>query len=151
MSSQYEFEHFKLHPFKNVKIRILDIIDDCNDRVERENFFILKYKTVYPYGLNDRVNNVSVTGIKDNTCIYKEVLNNITFDSNRRVRIRSRNKVNRFIDFNEVLQDINEAIFSSNNIVGYVKRKILGLKRSKAKVFAKHVKIFELNITLLRI
>ena len=143
VQSQYEFEHFKLHPFNNVKIRILDIIDDCNDRVERENFFILKYKTVYPYGLNDRVNNVSVTGIKDNTCIYKEVLNNITFDSNRRVRIRSRNKVNRFIDFNEVLQDINEAIFSSNNIVGYVKRKILGLKRSKAKVFAKHVKNFE--------
>ena len=121
---QYEFEHFKLHPFIQAKIRILDIVEDCKARLERENYFILRYRTAYPYGLNDRVNNISVTGIKDDTCVYKEVFSNIRFDNNRQVRTRSKKKINRFIDFDIFLKDIDEAICTSNNIIGYIKGKI---------------------------
>ena len=64
IQSKYEFEHFKMHSFKQAKINILAIIDDYNRRIELENFYILKYKTAYPYGLNGRVNNISITAIR---------------------------------------------------------------------------------------
>ena len=150
VQSQYEFDHFKLHPFKHSKIKILDIVEDFNSRLERENYFILKFKTVYPYGLNDRVNNISATAIKDNTCIYKDFLSSFTFDNNRLIRTRSQNKMNRFINFKDYIEDINDAIRTSNNVIGYVKNKILGLKRSKAKVFIKFVKEFDFKYYLVK-
>ena len=106
---EYEFEHFKMHPFKQAKINILDIIDDDNKRIELENFYIIKYKTVYPYGLNDRVNNVSITAVKDSSCIYKEVFSNIT-NNVQPFRMRSHSKRNLYIDFNMFISDIDEAI-----------------------------------------
>ena len=148
--SEYESEHFKIHSFKHIRIKILDIVEDSNIRLERENYFIIKYKTVYPYGLNDRVNNISVTGIKDSICIYKEIFSNINFNDNRHVRIRSQNKRNIFIDFNNYLIDIDNAILSNSNFVGYVKHKILGLKRSKAKVFTKFVKDFDFKYHIVK-
>ena len=87
IQNKYEYEHFKLHPFNRAKIRILDITDNYHTRLELENLYIIKYKTAYPYGLNDRVNNISVTAIKEETCIYKEIFSNITFTSVRSVRI----------------------------------------------------------------
>ena len=150
VQSQYEYDHFKLHPFKHAKIRILDIVDDNNNRLERENYFILKYRSIYPYGLNDRVNNISITGIKDNTCVYKEVLSTIRFDNNRHTRIRSRRKINRFINFDDFLKDLDDAILLNNNVVGYIKGKILGLKCSKVKVLAKLVKDFEFKYYLIK-
>ena len=149
IQSKYEFEHFKMHSFKQAKISILDIIDDDNNRIELENYYIIKYKTVYPYGLNDRVNNISVTAVKDSFCIYKEIFSNIT-DNVQPIRMRSQNKRNLFIDFNMFINDIDEAILSKSNIVGYVKGKILGLKRSKAKVFTKFVKEFKFRYYLIQ-
>ena len=150
IQNKYEYEHFKLHPFNHAKIRILDITDNYHTRLELENLYIIKYKTAYPYGLNDRVNNISVTAIKEETCIYKEIFSNITFTSVRSVRRRSNNKRNMYIDFNEFINNIDKAITSSNNIVGYVKGKILGLKRSKAKVFVKYVKDFKFTYDLIK-
>ena len=150
IQSKYEFEHFKMHSFNQAKINILAIIDDYNRRIEQENFFIIKYKTAYPYGLNDRVNNVSITAIKDNTCIYKDIFSIITVNNIRPFRMRSRNKRNLFIDFQELIKDIDDAILSKNNIVGYVKDKILGLKRSKAKVFTRFVKDYKFRYYLIQ-
>ena len=110
IQNRYEFEHFKLHPFNHAKIKILDVIDDYNNRIELENLYIIKYKTVYPYGLNDRVNNISVTAIKNETCIHKEIFSNITFDATRSIRRRGSNKINMYIDFNELVNDIDNAI-----------------------------------------
>ena len=152
IQNKYEFEHFKLHPFNRVQINILDVMDDTSSRLELENLYIIKYKTAYPYGLNDRVNNISVTAIKDDTCIYKEVLSNIIFEDNSstRYRMRSRNKRNTYINFNEFIKDIDEAIVSRNNIIGYIKGKILGLKRSKAKVFINYVRDFKFRYYLVK-
>ena len=47
-----------------------------------------------------------------------------------------------FIDFNRFLTDINDATLSNKNVVGYVKGKILGLKRSKARILVRYVKDF---------
>ena len=150
VQKQYEYDHFRLHPFKFAKIKILDIIDNSSNRLERENYYIIKHKTVYPYGLNDRVNNISITGIKETTCIYKDVFSNIDFVNNRHVRTRSKKKINIFIDFNKFLIDINDAIKSNTNIVGYIKGKILGLKRSKAKVLVNYVVKFEFHYYLIK-
>ena len=150
IQNRYEFEHFKLHPFNHAKIKILDVIDDYNNRIELENLYIIKYKTVYPYGLNDRVNNISVTAIKNETCIHKEIFSNITFDATRSIRRRSSNKINMYIDFNELVNDIDNAIVSKNNMVHYIKGKILGLKRSKAKIFTKYVRDFDFRYYLVK-
>ena len=149
VQSKYEFEHFKMHSFKHAKINILDIIDDDNNRIELENFYIIKYKTVYPYGLNDRVNNISVTAIKDSSCIYKEIVNNVN-NNVQPFRMRSQNKRNQFINFNMYINDIDEAIVSKSNIVGYVKGKILGLKRSKARVLTRFIKEFKFRYYLVQ-
>lgn len=61
-SSNYniEFDHFSRHSFESVIIHILDIIPNFQERLDRENFFIIKYKTLVPYGLNDMLNNTQV-------------------------------------------------------------------------------------------
>ena len=150
IQNKYEFEHFKMHSFNQIKIYILDVIDDDRRRIEMENFYIIKYKTAYPYGLNDRVNNISITAIKDNTCIYKDIFSNINVDNNGRFRFRSRNKRNQFVNFDEFIIDIDEAILTENNVVGFVKGKILGLKRSKARVFTRCVKNFKFKYYLIQ-
>ena len=152
IQNKYEFEHFKLHSFDHVKINILDVTNDNNYRLELENLYIIRYKTAYPYGLNDRVNNVSVTSIKDSTCIYKEIFSDVMFNNNSivRNRRRSNNKRNIYIDFINFVEDLNEAIASKNNIVGYIKGKILGLKRSKANVLIDYVKDFEFGYYLIK-
>ena len=150
IQSKYEFEHFKMHSFKQVKIYILAINDDNNKRMELENFYIIKYKTVYPYGLNDRVNNISVTSVKENTCIYKEIFIDVNTNRYTTLRTRSQNKRNHFINFDEFIKDVDEAILSKNNIVGYLKGKILGLKRSKVKVFTRYVKDYKFRYSLIQ-
>ena len=151
IQNKYEFEHFKLHSFNQVKISILNVTNDTNYRLELENLYIIRYKTAYPYGLNDRVNNISVTSIKDSTCIYKEIFSDVMFNNNLvRNRIRSNNKRNIYIDFIEFVEDLNEAITSKSNIIGYIKGKILGLKRSKAYVLIDYVKDFEFQYYLIK-
>ena len=151
IQNKYEFEHFKLHSFNQVKISILNVTNDTNYRLELENLYIIRYKTAYPYGLNDRVNNVSVTSIKDSTCIYKEIFSDVMFNNNLvRNRRRSNNKRNIYIDFIEFVEDLNEAITSKSNIIGYIKGKILGLKRSKAYVLIDYVKDFEFQYYLIK-
>ena len=151
VQSKCEFDNFKLHSFEYVKIKILDVTDDTNYRLEQENLFIIKHKTAYPYGLNDRVNNISVTANKDNTCIYKDVFSNITFETtNNLIRNRSNNIKNIFINFKEFIKDIDEAVNTKKNVIGYIKGKILGLKRSKAKVFGNYVKSFEFRYYLIK-
>ena len=104
IQSKYEYDHFQLHPFRLAKINILDIVDDHNKRLELENLYIIKHKTAYPYGLNDRVNNISVSSIIENTCIYQEVYSDLNFDNTGYVRTRSQNKNNIFINFKEFIK-----------------------------------------------
>ena len=56
----------------------------------------------------------------------------------------------RCINFDELVKDIDDAITSRNNVIRYIKGKILGLKRSKAKVFINYVKEFEFRYYLIK-
>jgi hypothetical protein len=52
-----EFEHFQKHSFENVEIEILAINPKTEERLCYENQYILQHNTIYPYGLNQIVNN----------------------------------------------------------------------------------------------
>ena len=153
IQSKHEFEHFKIHPFKKVKIEILDIVPEQNRRLELENYYIIKYKTAYPYGLNDRVNGVSMTSVKNDNCVYSNVFgrqnpaNNI---NNNRVRSKNKNKNNRYVDFPRFLEVIDNETLKQKDLVKYVKGKILGLKISKCKVLVKHVIKYNFKYKLLK-
>ena len=144
-SSKYEFEHFKIHSFNKAIIDILCIEPDHNRRLELENKFIIDLKTAYPYGLNDRVNNVSVTSTKDNLCIYQAFFKENSMSIPKTNRVRSKNRNNKHIDMNEFLNDICTNCFYKSNFIKYVKGKILGLSRRKAKVLIKFVNTFKFN------
>lgn len=65
-NSTFEILHFANHGFNNIKIEILDFVYKESERLQRENHFILRYKTLYPYGLNTVLNNLNLNGL----CIY---------------------------------------------------------------------------------
>lgn len=56
-----EFNHFSIHNFDSVIIHILDIVPNLQDRLVKENFYIINHKTLVPYGLNDLFNNTQIT------------------------------------------------------------------------------------------
>ena len=140
IQSKFEFEHFKIHPFKKAKIDILDIESDHNKRLELENKYIIKFKTAYPFGLNDRVNNTSVGSVKDNLCIYKNYFDNNSLSVPKTNRIRSKNRNNRYIDMDIFMEEISNQSFDKPNMIKFIKNKILGLKINKAKLLIKFIK-----------
>ena len=144
-SSKYEFEHFKIHSFNKAVIDILHIEPDHDRRLELENKCIVDLKTAYPYGLNDRVNNISVTSTKDNLCIYQAFFKDNSMSTPKTNRVRSKNKNNRYIDMNEFLDEICTNSINKSNFVKYVKGKILGLSRSKAQVLVNYLNGFKFN------
>ena len=144
-SSKYEYEHFKIHPFSKVIIDILCIEPDQDKRLELENKYIIDLKTAYPFGLNDRVNNISVSAVKDKNCIYSTFFNNNSMSIPKTNRVRSKNRRNRHLDMNEFLDEICKDCFKKNNFIKYVKGKILGLSCKKAKVLISYLKTFKFD------
>ena len=142
-SSKYEFEHFKIHSFNKAVIDILHIEPDHDRRLELENKYIINLKTAYPYGLNDRVNNISMTSAKDNFCIYQAFFQENSIPKTNRVRSKNRN--NRYIDMNEFLDVICINSINKSNFIKYVKGKILGLSCRKAKVLINFLNTFKFN------
>ena len=132
IQSKFGCEHFKIHSFSKVKIDILDIESDHNKRLELENKYIIKFKTAYPFGLNDRVNNTSVSCVKDKLCIYQNYFNNNSLSTPKTNRIRSKNRTNKYIDMELFLEEINNHSFNKSNAIKFIKSRILGLKDSKA-------------------
>ena len=144
-SNKYEYDHFKIHSFNKAVIDILCIEPDQDRRLELESKYIVNLKTAYPYGLNDRVNNISVTSVKDKLCIYKSFFKVNSTSIPKTNRIRSKNRINRFIDFKDFLDEVCKNCFNYHDFVKFVKGKILGLSRRKAKLFIPFVKNFKFN------
>jgi len=59
----FEFQHYKVHDFKNITITVIDIIKDHKDRLFHENKYIYLHKTMFPYGLNQIYNNHLIPNI----------------------------------------------------------------------------------------
>lgn len=153
-----EFEHFNIHSFKNAKIEILDVESDHNKRLQLENMYIIKYQTAYPYGLNDRVNNCSIYSIQVNHCIFQNFfMNDLSSVRTDRVRSLIKNRKT-FINFEMLLEEINNQCMNKNNMVKYIKCKILGLRITQAKFLSKfiynfkfkHIHIRDLIVDLLK-
>jgi len=142
---KYEFEHFKIHSFNKSIIDILCIEPDQDRRLELENKFIIDFKTAYPYGLNDRVNNLSITSFKDKLCIYKSFFKTNSMSLPKTNRVRSKNRNNRRLDMNEFLDDIFKNSCNKSRFVKYIKGKIFGLSRRKAKILIPFIKKFKFN------
>lgn len=62
-----EFDHFSTHPFSKVIISILDIVVSQEDRLIKENNYMLIYKTIIPFGLNDTFNHTQINHSNCNT------------------------------------------------------------------------------------
>ena len=144
-SSKYEFDHYKIHPFNKAVIDILCIEPDHERRLELENKFIVDLKTAYPYGLNDRVNNISVSSVKDNLCIYQSFFKENSMSVPKTNRVRSKNINKRYIDMDLFLNDICIKSIGKSNFIKYVKGKILGLSRTKAKALIKFLQNFKFS------
>ena len=145
--SKYEFEHFKIHSFNKAVIDILHIEPDHKKRLELENKYIIDLKTAYPYGLNDRVNNISVSSVKNNLCIYQTFFknNSMSVPKTNRVRSKGRKFNGRYVDMNNFLNEICVNSVEKSKFIKYVKGKILGLSRRKAKVLISFLKTFKFN------
>ena len=145
IQSKIEVEHFKIHSFSKVKINVLDT--ECNNdkRLESENRYIIKFRTLYPYGLNDRVNNCSISSVKDNLCIYQNYLQCYTSDNTSKTnRVRSKSKnVGKYIDFRIFIEDIAKVCFNKSRLIKFIKGKIMGLKIRQAKVLFKLIDDFK--------
>ena len=118
---------------------------DHNRRLELENKFIVDFKTAYPYGLNDRVNNISVTSVKNNLCIYQAFFKENSMSIPKTNRVRSKNRNCRYVDMNKLLNEISADSTDKSNFIKYVKGKILGLSQRKAKVLINFLKNFKFN------
>ena len=104
-----------------------------------------RVKTAYPFGLNDRVNNISVTSVKNNLCIYQAFFRENSMSFPKTNRVRSRNKNGRYVDMNKLLDEICTKSIGKSNFIKYVKGKILGLSRRKANVLINFLKNFKFN------
>ena len=134
-----------MHPFNKAVIDILCIEPDHDRRLELENKFIINFKTAYPYGLNDRVNNISVTSVKNSLCIYRSFFKENSVSIPKTNRVRSKNRNNKYVDMNVFLNDICTNSIGKSDLIKYVKGRILGLSRTKAKVLISFLKNFKFS------
>ena len=48
-----EIIHFQSHDFQKAKVCIIEIVNNLGERKVREDIHMMKYRTLYPFGLND--------------------------------------------------------------------------------------------------
>lgn len=63
----FEIAHFRLHDFENISIAILAVENDLKKRLILENNLILKFHSLFPYGLNTHLSHVDLDKI---SCIW---------------------------------------------------------------------------------
>lgn len=56
----FEISHFRINSFSNIRIEILEHVEDKNNRLARENDFMLRFRTIYRYGLITLINKVNI-------------------------------------------------------------------------------------------
>lgn len=143
-NSTFEIKHFNLHGFGNIVVQILGQFFDDNIRLEKENYFILYKKSLYPYGLNTVLNQISIS---NDTCIFRlfNFFTDPNFTYNRGCR-GSRNGGSALYHSNIVplifLTDLHKN-FSNNLNVGYLKSVIFGLRFGTLRKLQKQINTFK--------
>lgn len=115
-SNTLEIEHFKMHGFNNISIRILDLVPDTKTRLWWENKHIVQFLTSFPYGLNTIIFNkhLNTTFIMDskNSPVYNNTMqnNNKIIDKNKkRGTSENKNTMDKNINKLKIFMQMNEA------------------------------------------
>ena len=123
---------------------------DLNRRLELENECIIKYKTAYPFGLNDRVNNISISSVKDDLCIYKDIFTSNFVATPRANRIRSKQRSGKYIDFDRFMGEIEANSLNEKDLIKYIKGKLFELNKNKARFLVKIFHNYKFKYSLIK-
>lgn len=82
----FEILHFQEHNFNQANFIILKEVTDLNDRLNYENLFICNLNSLFPYGLNSRLNGEGTPDLNSSCIMSKfKIINNYNwFKINRR-------------------------------------------------------------------
>lgn len=141
--NSFELQHFAFHSFQGLTLDILDIIPNAKDRLFKESLYILKHKTLYPYGLNTHLNNQINTNSFSIFHLFLLYTNfNIEHFSKHMRKRGSRSTPNKFINFAELTIQVEELLYTKDFIKA-IKTKIFSLKRKTLKAFTKFILQYE--------
>ena len=125
-----ELKHFQKHSFGNIFVNIIEICEDYKERMLLENYYMTKFGTLYPYGLNNLFNGLVVSKKIREFCVYSLFVKD--FNGNKR-RARGRrgkrlsvllqsdtfvNSVNAFRQHElnlEIARNIKRVVFGTKN------------------------------------
>lgn len=137
-NKHFIYQHFHNdHSSADMTIRILESVTEDNktDLTQRETFWIEQLNTIYPYGLNDRINGwgtVSDTDIETSKTVpyFKNPLN---ISVRRKNRTRRKRRTSKKIN-DGIFKDIN-TLFNTRNMTNssQLHRKLYILLRSCTK------------------
>lgn len=147
-NTTYEIKHFKKHGFTNIDIQIMEIVSEEKDRLLKEDLYILKHRSLYPYGLNTNLNFYK----SDINCIYnlfyEFAFNKFERNNNPRSKRGSRinsGNINNIIP--EYFIDNLEKSFITDCNVKFVKTEIFKLKIKKIKKLKDTLQDFQFTDT----
>lgn len=131
----FEINHFKLHGFQNILLEILAHIEGEKDRLKAEDEFIFEERTLYPYGLNVKLNNYNIENTGNIYCFLN------MFNTKRKIyrKFRGPHTRSRHINLLQPKNWINilERDFLSNFKVQKIKTSVFSLKlRTLGKINA---------------
>lgn len=132
----FELEHFQKHSFSKIEITILEVKHELSERLDLENLYICKQKTLYPYGLNTKFN--GNCNFENNSSIYGKFR---VFEDFARhgVKIRGKrgSKIMKFeSDLVKLFREFNQGEISSC-LIRFIKQGIFMTKNKALNWFIK--------------
>jgi len=129
-----EIQHFQKHPFDNIKIEILDLVEDAKERLISENNNMILHKTTYPYGLNDKYNRQNLTTLKNYECIHNLFrTSGRNLDHKRGRRSFTNHPLKRYIDLKAWFNFWQDNFESLENVVNKIKNDLNFMNLQKIK------------------
>lgn len=111
-----EIQHFRSHDFKNISINILHFETDKSKRLQLETFYMIQYRTIYPYGLNSNFGEERFNKSDKKQCIYSLFGPTVSHSQTKRhYRGNGSKRLPRIIDFEQEFLKINNTFVNTLN------------------------------------
>lgn len=134
----YEILHFQFHCFDKAKLIILYCESDLQKRLDLENYYICLTKSLFPYGLNSKLNGEGPVNA-DISCIYKKfMVIGRKYPNTKTFRGKRGNKKNGVADFKIDDFERKANLYISLLNINKIKSFIFHFKKSKLKWFVKN-------------
>lgn len=127
----FEILHFRLHSFSNIRIEILAFEQDKKARLSKENDFMFKFRTIYPYGLNTIINNINIKKIANIYDLLNKFNEVVVINRGKRGSHKFSKSINYIIP-SIWIKELEEKFIYTYNIK-FVKAEIFKLKLNKVK------------------